>query len=185
MLRDFDFIACFQCFCRLLHITDKLIWLGKSSHFQTNWQKFRQPASEEKGLVCIFSKHFIYAPPNLHMLGFVTYCQVLTCLVIMSSVIMSFIMYSQYVNVRDCSISMKSRNMKWWRSMGQMWVVGIFSMVWCQKVYLCIIGLHKLYTPRSLRDTMRHEQHGHIWCDAICGAAWRRSYHRAVLRSRD
>ena len=27
-----------------------------------------------------------------------------------------------------------------------MWVVG---MVWCQKVYLCIIGLHKLYTPRS------------------------------------
>ena len=59
------------------------------------------------------------------------------------------------------------------------------GMVWCQKVYLCIIGLHKLYTPRSLRDTMRHEQHGHIWCDAICGAAWRRSYHRAVLRSRD
>ena len=23
------------------------------------------------------------------------------------------------------------------------------GMVWCQKVYLCIIGLHKLYTPRS------------------------------------
>ena len=43
MLRDFDFIACFPCFCRLLHFTDKLIWFGKSSHFQTNWQKFRQP----------------------------------------------------------------------------------------------------------------------------------------------
>ena len=24
-----------------------------------------------------------------------------------------------------------------------------YGMVWCQKVYLCIIGLHKLYTPRS------------------------------------
>ena len=43
MLRDFDFIACFPCFCRLLHFTDKLIWFGKLSHFQTNWQKFRQP----------------------------------------------------------------------------------------------------------------------------------------------
>ena len=43
MLRDFDFIACFPCFCRLLHFTDKLIWFGKSSHFQTNWQKFSQP----------------------------------------------------------------------------------------------------------------------------------------------
>ena len=45
MLRDFDFIACFPSFCRLLHFTDKLIWFGKSSHFQTNWQKFRQPGS--------------------------------------------------------------------------------------------------------------------------------------------
>ena len=44
MLRDFDFIACFPSFCRLLHFTDKLIWFGKSSHFQNNWQKFRQPA---------------------------------------------------------------------------------------------------------------------------------------------
>ena len=44
MLKDFDFIACFPCFCKLLHFTDKLIWFGKSSHFQTNWQKFRQPA---------------------------------------------------------------------------------------------------------------------------------------------
>ena len=26
---------------------------------------------------------------------------------------------------------------------------GYGGMVWCQKVYLCIIGLHKLYTPRS------------------------------------
>ena len=45
MLRDFDFFACFPCFCRLLHFTDKLIWFGKSPHFQTNWQKFRQPVS--------------------------------------------------------------------------------------------------------------------------------------------
>ena len=43
MLRDFYFIACFPSFCRLLHFTDKLIWFGKAAHFQTNWQKFRQP----------------------------------------------------------------------------------------------------------------------------------------------
>ena len=43
MLRDFDFISCFPCYCKWLHITDKLIWLGKSSHFQTHRQKLWQP----------------------------------------------------------------------------------------------------------------------------------------------
>ena len=45
MLRDFDFNSCFPCYCKWLHITDKLIWLGKSSHFQTHWQKFPTPGS--------------------------------------------------------------------------------------------------------------------------------------------
>ena len=40
----FDFNACFPCYCKRLHCTDKLIWLGKSSYFQTNWQKCLQPA---------------------------------------------------------------------------------------------------------------------------------------------
>ena len=46
MLRDFDFNSCFPCYCKWLHITDKLIWLGKSSHFQTHRQKLWQPGCD-------------------------------------------------------------------------------------------------------------------------------------------
>ena len=49
----FDFNACFPCYCKRLHCTDKLIWLGKSSHFQTHWQKFPPPDISNL-------KHFFY-----------------------------------------------------------------------------------------------------------------------------
>ena len=49
MLRDFDFNACFPCYSKWVHIADKLIWLGKSSHFQTHWQKLPPPGSVTKG----------------------------------------------------------------------------------------------------------------------------------------
>ena len=53
MLRDFDFNACFPCYSKWLHIADKLIWLGKSSHFQTHWQKFPPPGRAQDGVCCV------------------------------------------------------------------------------------------------------------------------------------
>ena len=75
MLRDFDFNACFPCYSKWLHVADKLIWLGKSSHFQTHWQKISTPC---RGVHCVRTTCLIISQTIFHMLSSKYYCHVVS-----------------------------------------------------------------------------------------------------------